>query len=94
MEKSSNLIGKDVIKYSEHEKRELIPPILFRSKSDETSRLILNLKTFNEFLEHKYLKMETVHLVADMIQPRCCMISIDLKDTYRLKRYLLSSEDI
>ena len=32
------------MEYTEDEKEEFISPILFRSKSDGTSRLILNLK--------------------------------------------------
>ena len=46
MEEINKLIGKRVIEYAKHGKGEFISPILFRSKSDGTSRLILNLKTF------------------------------------------------
>ena len=59
----NNIVGKGVIEYTEHEKGEFISPIFFRSKSDGTSRLILNLKTLNEFLEYNHFKMETVHTV-------------------------------
>ena len=78
----NKLVGKGVIEYTEHEEREFISPIFFRSKSDGTSRLILNLKTLNEFLEYNHFKMETMHSVADLIQPNCDMTSIDLKDAY------------
>ena len=44
-------------------KKEFISPIFFRSKSNGTSRLILNLKTLNEFLEYNHFKTETVHTV-------------------------------
>ena len=47
-----------------------------------TSKLILNLKIFNEFFKCNHFKMEIVHLVADLIQPHCCMTCIDLKDAY------------
>ena len=82
MTEINKLIGKGVIEYTEHEKGEFISPIFFRSKSDGTSRLILNLKTLNEFLEYNHFKMETVHSVPDLIQPHCYMTSIDLKDAY------------
>ena len=75
-------VDKGLIEYTEHEKGEFVLPILFRSKSDGTSRLILNLKTLNEFLEHNHFKIETVYSIADLIQPHCYMTSIDLKDAY------------
>ena len=78
----NKLVGKGVIKYTEHEKGEFISPIFFRSKSDGTRRLILNLKILNEFLEYNHFKMETIHSVADLIQPHCYMTTIDLKDAY------------
>ena len=65
----NKLIGKCVIEYNQHEEGEFISPIFFRSKSDGTSRLTLNLKTLNKFLECNHFKMETVHSVADLIQP-------------------------
>ena len=61
MEEISILIGKGVI-------GEFISPIFFHSKSDGTSRLIMYLKTLNEFLEYNHFKIETVHSVADLIQ--------------------------
>ena len=67
MTEINKLVGKGVTEYTEHEKGEFILPIFFRSKSDGTSRLILNLKTLNEFLEYNHFKMETVHSVTDLI---------------------------
>ena len=67
----NKLVGKGVIEYTEHEKGEFILPIFFCSKSDGTSRLIMNLKTLDEFLEYNHFKMEAVHSVADLIQPHC-----------------------
>ena len=78
----NKLIGKGVIEYIEHEKGDFISPMFFGSKPDETRRLILNLKNFNEFLEYNHFKMDTVHSVADLIQPHCYMTSIDVKDAY------------
>ena len=78
----NKLVGKGVIEYTEHEKGEFISPIFFRSKSDGTRRLILNLKILNEVLEYNHFKMETIHSVADLIQPHRCKTTIDLKDAY------------
>ena len=49
MPEINKLIGKDVIECAEHATGEFISPIFFRSKSDGTNRLILNLETLNEF---------------------------------------------
>ena len=46
----NKLIGKGVIEHTE--KEEFISQIVFCSKSDGTSWLILYLKTLNEFLVH------------------------------------------
>ena len=77
----NKLIAKGVIEYTEHGK-EFISLIFLRSKSDGTSRLILNLKTLDEFLEYHLFKMETVYSVADILQPHCYMACIDLKGAY------------
>ena len=61
----NKLVGKGVIEYTKHEKGEFISQIFFRSKSDGTSGLILNLKALNEFLEYNHFEMETVHSVAE-----------------------------
>ena len=53
MVKINKLVGEEAIEYTEHEKGEFILPMFFRSKSDGTRRLILNLKTCNEFLDYK-----------------------------------------
>ena len=78
----NKLIGKGVIEYTEYEKGEFISLIFFRSKSDKTSRIILSLKTLNEFLEYNHFKMEKVHSVVDFFQPHCYMTCIDFKDIY------------
>ena len=51
MEEIKKLIGKGVIEYTEHEKGEFILSLFCRSNSGGTRRLILNLETFNEFLD-------------------------------------------
>ena len=52
----NKLVGKGAIEYTEHEKGGFISPIIFRSKSDGTRRLILNLKILNKFLEYNHFK--------------------------------------
>ena len=71
----NKLVGKGVIEYTEHEKGEFISPIFFCLKSDGNRRLILNLKTLNEFLEYNHFKMKIAYSVADLIQAHCYMTS-------------------
>ena len=56
MKKISKRTCKGVIEYNEYEKRGFISPVFFCSKSDETSRLVLNFKTLEKFLEYNHLK--------------------------------------
>ena len=44
--------------------------------------MILNLKTFNEFLKFKHCKLESIEDTLDLIIEGCYFCSIDLKDSY------------
>ena len=44
--------------------------------------MILNLKTFNKFVNYKHFKMESINSVLNIIKPNVYMASIDLKDTF------------
>ena len=69
----NKLVGKGVIEYTEHEKGEFISPIFFRSKSDGTRRLILNLKiSFGSRLDSATL------LHDDYRFKRCLLLSEDI----------------
>ena len=69
---------------------EFISTIFLRSKKDGSYRTILNLKQFNEFVQYRHFKMDTLDTVIRMMKPGCYMASIDLKDAY----YLLQSMQI
>ena len=43
--------------------------------------MILNLKTFNEFLKFKHCKLESIEDALDFIMEGCYFGSVDLKDT-------------
>lgn len=76
------LLDKGVIKQSHHEPGEFISTIFLRPKPDGTFRMILNLKEFNQSVEHHHFKMNTLDTVTKMIKPGCYMASVDLKDAY------------
>ena len=44
--------------------------------------MIVNLKTFNEFLKFKHCKLESVEDALDLITEGCYFGSVDLKDAY------------
>ena len=81
-EEINKLLQKGVIKESHNEHGEFISPIFLRAKPDGSYRTILNLKTFNEFVEYHHFKMDTLESAIRIIKPDCYMASIDLKDAY------------
>ena len=77
-----NLLCKDVIKESQHEKHEYISPIFLTPKSDGSFRMILNLKKLNDYMPYIHFKMETIKFVLNLVIPNCYMAKIDIKDAY------------
>ena len=77
-----SLLAKQVLVPSKHEPQEFISPIFTGPKSDGTSRLILNLKKLNTFLQYIHFKMECIHTILQLVTPGAWMASIDLKDDY------------
>ena len=55
-----SLINKGVIIRSAHEHGEFISPIFLCDKRDGSFRMILNLKTLNQYVEYNHFKMETI----------------------------------
>ena len=78
----NKLVGEEAIEYTEHEKVEFISPIFFRSKSDGTRTLILNL---NEFLDYKTI-LKWRSTLASRFDSAILL--------HRLQRCLLLSENI
>ena len=51
-------------------------------KPDGTARVILNLKDFNDQIEHIHFKMETVMDVIHLVYLHCFFMTLDFKDAY------------
>ena len=78
-----NLLQKGVIKKSQHEEGEFIPPIFLVPKSEDSFRMILNLKRLNENMPYIYFKMETIKSLLTLVTPNCYMAKVeDIKDAY------------
>lgn len=55
---------------------------IFNPKPDGSSRLILNLKSLNEFVETVHFKLEDYRIAYKMISPNWFMEKLDLQDAY------------
>ena len=78
----SKLLSKGVIINTTTEPNNYISSIFTRTKKDDSYRIILNLKTFNEFLKFKHCKLELMENALDLIMEGCYFGSADLKDAY------------
>ena len=88
--KIEKLLSKGVIKVSNHEQIEYVSPIFLTPKSDGEYRMILNLRTLNQFIKYEHFKMDNIKTVLHLIKPKCYMCKIDLKDAY----YSIKIEDL
>ena len=77
-----NLLQKGVIKESQHEEGEFTSPIFLVPKSEDSFRMILNLKRLNEYMPYIHFKMETIKSILTLVTPNCFMAKVDIKDAY------------
>ena len=78
------LLEKGAISKCEHEPDQFISKIFLVPKPDGSSRLILNLKNLNKFLEPQHFKLEDTKTVIRLISKNCFMVTLDLTDAYHL----------
>ena len=76
------LLQKGVIMKVKYSLGQIVSGIFLLPKKDGTFRLILNLKSFNEFLTHHHFKMDSLQSIIKLVTPSCFMASIDMKDAY------------
>ena len=76
------LLLKGVIAHSVHEEGDFISSTFVRPKKDGAYRMILNLKSLNQYVEYHHFKLDTIWTAVHMMTPGCFMASIDLKDAY------------
>ena len=74
-----NLIKKRVICPTHGSPTGYISPIFTTEMKDGSTRLILNLKQFNHYIQYKHFKMENLQDVLDLMKPGVWMASIDLR---------------
>ena len=75
----SKLLSKYV--NTNREPNDYVSRIFTRAKKDDNYRMILSLKTFNDFLKFKHCKLESIEDALDLISEGY-FGSVDLKDAY------------
>ena len=78
----SKLVNKGVIVNTIRELSHYVSRIFTSTKIDGHYRMILNLKTFTEFLKFKRCKQESIEDALDLTTERCYFGSVHLKDAY------------
>ena len=78
----NKLLSQNVIVKCEPEKGQVTSPIFLREKSDNTHRLILNLKSLNKDVVYKHFKMDTISTILNLVDTDCFMTKIDIKSAY------------
>lgn len=76
------LLIKDVIEPTTFHPKGYISNIFLREKKNGDYRLILNLKTLNQFVEYHHFKMENFTSALTLITKDCYLASLDLSDAY------------
>ena len=78
----SKLLQKGVVKPSYHEEGEFISPIFVTPKLDGGYRLILNLKSLNEYNDIEHFKMHGLKEILKLVERNCYMAALIVKDAY------------
>ena len=78
------LIKKGAVQTCQFQEDQFISKIFSTPKPDGSSRLILNLKRLNVFVETKHFKLEDIRTAKNLMYKGCFMITLDLKDAYYL----------
>ena len=71
-----------VIVNTTREPNDFVSRIFTRTEKDGNYGMILNLKTFNEFLKFKQCKPESIKDALNLVTECCYFGSVDLKDAY------------
>ena len=75
----------------EHCPGEYVNCIFPVTKKNGDLRIVLNLKPLNPSIEYEHFKMEHLNSAVTLISEKCCMVSIDLKDSLFSKYSRVSS---
>ena len=78
----AKLASYKVIRKTTPERGEFVSGFFAREKKDGSLRVILNLKSLNNYVPYKKFRMETFNKALTLITPNCYMASIDIYHAY------------
>ena len=78
----AKLASYKVIRKTTPERGEFVSGFFAREKKDGSLRVILNLKSLNNYVLYKKFRMETFNKALTLITPYCYMASIDIYNAY------------
>lgn len=79
------LLSKGAVHYvlpNSHHEQGFISSLFVVPKKGGGHRPVINLKPLNYFIPYEHFKMESVHMLKDLIRKGDYMVKIDLKDAY------------
>ena len=78
----AELVSKGAIVETQLSPDSYVSQIFLVEKKDGGQRPVINLKGLNQFVVQEHFKMEGLHLLPDLLQPKDWMAKLDLKDAY------------
>ena len=81
-EEVQELLAKQAIKEAQPSPNSFISQLFLVEKKGGGQRPVVNLKALNTFVHSEHFKMESLHILPDLIQTGDYMIKLDLKDAY------------
>ena len=78
----TKFLRKGIIEKTFASNSQFVTHIFTRFKKDGSQRVILNLKSLNEFIENYHFKMDSVKTAINLMSNNCFFGSIDLKDAF------------
>lgn len=76
------LLKKRIIEETAPSPFQYVTHIFTRPKKDGSHRVILNLKSLNEYIENFHFKMDSLNTAINLMKENCYFGSIDLKDAF------------
>lgn len=78
----SKLLRSGAISHSQNEPDQFVSNIFAVPKSDGGVRLVINLKSLNQFIHAPHFKMEDYRTAQHLLRPNYYMVVLDLKEAY------------
>ena len=81
-EEVKELIGKEAILEVHNPRGGFYSNLFLVPKKDGGQRPVINLKALNSYVQTQHFKMEGIHTLKDLVNPKDWLAKVDLKDAY------------